>query len=151
MRGREPLALLTKAGGFGPPDLFVSLAEGGGGVNQPVLGVTMGDPAGVGPEIIARAGAERSVRAASRPVVFGAAATMREALALVGSPLTLHAVERIADCRWAEGTLEVLDFANVDMATLPRCEVSAAAGRAGYEYLERARFAWPWPARSRPS
>ena len=32
----------------------------------------------------------------------------------------------------------MLDFANVDMATLPRCEVSAAAGRAGYEYLERA-------------
>ncbi len=89
-------------------------------MNQPVLGVTMGDPAGVGPEIIARAGAERSVRAGSRPVVFGAASTMREALALVGSPLTLHAVERIADCRWGEGTLEVLDFGNVDMATLPR-------------------------------
>jgi 4-hydroxythreonine-4-phosphate dehydrogenase len=52
--------------------------------------------------------------------------------------VTLHAVDRIADCRWADGTLEVLDFANVDMATLPRCEVSAAAGRAGYEYLERA-------------
>ena len=78
------------------------------------------------------------MRAASRPVVLGAAATMREALALVGSPLTLHAVERIADCRWAEGTLEVLDFANVDMATLPRCEVSAAAGRAGYEYSSAA-------------
>ena len=52
-------------------------------MSQPVLGVTMGDPAGVGPEIIARAGAEPSVRSASRPVVLGAAATMREALALV--------------------------------------------------------------------
>ena len=107
-------------------------------MNHPVLGVTMGDPAGVGPEIIARAAAESGVRRLSRPVVLGAASTMREALALVGSPLALHAVERIADCRWAEGTLEVLDLANVDMATLPRCEVSAAAGRAGYEYLERA-------------
>jgi 4-phospho-D-threonate 3-dehydrogenase / 4-phospho-D-erythronate 3-dehydrogenase len=107
-------------------------------VNQPVLGVTMGDPAGVGPEIIARAGAEASVRKLCRPVVLGAASTMREALALVGSPLTLHTVQRVADCRWADGTLEVLDFANVDMATLPRCEVSAAAGRAGYEFLERA-------------
>jgi 4-phospho-D-threonate 3-dehydrogenase / 4-phospho-D-erythronate 3-dehydrogenase len=107
-------------------------------VNQPVLGVTMGDPAGVGPEIIARAGAEASVRSACRPLVLGAATTMREALALVGSPLRLHTVERVADCRWADGTLEVLDFANVDMATLPRGEVSAAAGRAGYEFLERA-------------
>jgi 4-hydroxythreonine-4-phosphate dehydrogenase len=104
----------------------------------PVLGVTMGDPAGVGPEIIARAGAEPAVRARCRPVVIGAASTMREALALVGAPLTAHVVGGVADCRWAEGTLEVLDVPNVDMATLPRAEVSAAAGRAAYAYIERA-------------
>jgi 4-phospho-D-threonate 3-dehydrogenase / 4-phospho-D-erythronate 3-dehydrogenase len=107
-------------------------------VKHPVLGVTMGDPAGVGPEIIARAAAEPAVRATSRPVVIGSASTMQEALALVGSRLALHAVGRIADCRWADGTLEVLDLANVDMTTLPRREVSAAAGRAAYEYIERA-------------
>jgi len=106
-------------------------------MKRPVLGVTMGDPAGVGPEIIARAVAEPAVRAACRPVVIGAAATMREALALIGGAQTLHAVSRVADCRWAEGTVEVLDLGNVDMATLPRCEVSAAAGRAAYEYIER--------------
>src|SRR5205823_1894714 len=82
--------------------------------------VTMGDPAGVGPEIIARAAAEAAVRSASRPVVVGAASTMSAALALVSSPLTLHAVKRVADCRWADGTLEVLDLANVDMAALRR-------------------------------
>jgi len=107
-------------------------------MKRPILGVTMGDPAGVGPEIIARAAAEPALRAASRPVVIGAAATMAEALALIGSPLTLHAVRRVAECRWADGTLEVLDLANVDMATLPRAEVSAAAGRAAYAYIERA-------------
>jgi 4-hydroxythreonine-4-phosphate dehydrogenase len=107
-------------------------------MKRPVLGVTMGDPAGVGPEIIARAAAEPGVRAACRPVVIGAAATMREAVALVGGRQALHAVSRVADCRWAEGTMEVLDLGNVDMATLPRCEVSAAAGRAAYEYIERA-------------
>jgi 4-hydroxythreonine-4-phosphate dehydrogenase len=107
-------------------------------MRSPVLGVTMGDPAGVGPEIIARAGAEPAVRASCRPVVVGSAAAMREALALIGAPLTARVVDRIADCRWAEGTLEVLDLGNVDMTTLPRGEVSAAAGRAAYEYIERA-------------
>ena len=107
-------------------------------MKRPILGVTMGDPAGVGPEIIARAAAEPAVRATSRPVVIGAAAAMGEALALIGRPLALHAVARVADCRWADGTLEVLDLANVDMATLARAEVSAAAGRAAYEYIERA-------------
>jgi 4-hydroxythreonine-4-phosphate dehydrogenase len=113
-------------------------AEGGRRMKRPVLGVTMGDPAGVGPEIIARAAAEPSVRTACRPVVIGAAATMGEALALVGGPLALRAVAGVADCRWADGTLEVLDLANVDMATLPRGEVSAAAGRAAYACIERA-------------
>jgi 4-hydroxythreonine-4-phosphate dehydrogenase len=107
-------------------------------VKQPILGVTMGDPAGVGPEIIARAAAESAVRRDSRPVVIGAASTMRAALGLVGSPLTLHAVTRIADCRWADGTLEVLDLGNVDMESLPRAAVSAAAGKAAYDYIERA-------------
>jgi 4-hydroxythreonine-4-phosphate dehydrogenase len=105
-------------------------------VKNPILGVTMGDPAGVGPEIIARACAERDVRARCRPLVIGAASTMKDALALVASPLALHAVKGAADCRWEEGALEVLDLGNVDMTTLPRCRVSAAAGRAAYAYIE---------------
>jgi 4-hydroxythreonine-4-phosphate dehydrogenase len=107
-------------------------------VKQPILGVTMGDPAGVGPEIIARAAAEPAVRRDSRPVVIGAASTMQAALGLIGSPLALHAVRRVAECRWGEGTLEVLDLANVDMDALPRAAVSGAAGKAAYEFIERA-------------
>jgi len=107
-------------------------------VKRPILGVTMGDPAGVGPEIIARALAEPAVIASSRPVVIGSAAIMKEALGLVGSPLALHVVRGIADSRWDAQTLECLDLGNVEAATLPRGEVSAAAGRAAYDYIERA-------------
>ncbi len=107
-------------------------------MKRPILGVTMGDPAGVGPEIIARAFAEPAVIASSRPVVIGSAAIMKEALGLVGSPLALHVVRGIADSRWEAQTLECLDLGNVEAATLPRGEVSAAAGRAAYDYIERA-------------
>jgi len=107
-------------------------------VKRPILGVTMGDPAGVGPEIIARALAEPAVIASSRPVVIGSAAIMKEALGLVGSPLALHVVRGIADSRWEARTLECLDLGNVEAATLPRGEVSAVAGRAAYDYIERA-------------
>lgn len=107
-------------------------------MNRPVLGITMGDPAGVGPEIIARACAEPAVSDRSRPLVIGSAGVLREALGLVGSPLALHAVSDVAGCRWQVGSLECLDVASLDPATLPRGEVSAAAGRAAYEYIERA-------------
>jgi 4-hydroxythreonine-4-phosphate dehydrogenase len=111
---------------------------GGAPVSRPVLGVTMGDPAGVGPEIIARACAEPGAQAASRPVVIGSAAVMRDAVALVGAPLAVRPVADVSECRWSGGSLECLDLDNVDVGTVPRAAVSAAAGRAAYEYIERA-------------
>ncbi len=135
--GAEIVALL-EAGRLRTAGHVRLAPEGGDGMRRPILGVTMGDPAGVGPEIIVRAAAEPEVRGTSRPVVIGSASTLGEALALVGSPLRLHGVTRVAECRWRPGTLEVLDLANVDMATLPRARVSAAAGRAAYEYIETA-------------
>jgi len=107
-------------------------------VKNPILAVTMGDPAGVGPEIIARACAEPGVLRACRPLVVGAATTMREALALVGSPLGLRSARSVEECHWDGASLEVLDVVDVDMATLPRGAVSAAAGRAAYAAIERA-------------
>ncbi|HEY3068316.1 MAG TPA: 4-hydroxythreonine-4-phosphate dehydrogenase PdxA [Methylomirabilota bacterium] len=107
-------------------------------VSIPVLGVTMGDPAGVGPEIVARAAAMPAVARVARLVVIGSAAAMREAVALTGVPLAVRAIESVGDAAAANGSLDCLDLGNVDMATLPRGEVSAAAGRAAYEYIERA-------------
>jgi 4-hydroxythreonine-4-phosphate dehydrogenase len=107
-------------------------------MNRPLLGVTMGDPAGVGPEIIARAFAERDVVRGSRPVVIGSAAVMREALHVVASPLHLRTVSAMSDCRGETGALECLDLDNVDVPSVPKCAVSGAAGRAAYEYIERA-------------
>jgi 4-hydroxythreonine-4-phosphate dehydrogenase len=105
---------------------------------RPIVGVTMGDPAGVGPEIIVRACLEASVRRQSRPVVIGSADVMREAVGLVGAPLAVRPVGRVAACRWTDGDLECLDLANVDAGTLPRGAVSASAGRAAYEYIVKA-------------
>ena len=107
-------------------------------MRRPIVAVTMGDPAGVGPEIIVKACAEQAVARISRPVVIGSAAVMREAIELVGAPLRLHPVTRIEECGWAEGALECLDLGNVDVGTLPRRTVSAAAGRAAYEYIVKA-------------
>ncbi len=95
----------------------------------PVLGITMGDPAGVGPEITAKALAHPEVVASCRPVVIGDRSVMAATLALLRSPLVLHAVFR-------PGHLECLDLANVDCATLPKSTVSAEAGRAAYAYIE---------------
>ncbi len=102
----------------------------------PLLGITMGDPAGVGPEIIAKALARPEVAAACRPVVIGDRSVMAETLALLRSPLALAAVRDVGECRFAPGTIECLDLGLVDAATLPRGAVSADAGRAAYACIE---------------
>jgi len=102
----------------------------------PVLGITMGDPAGVGPEITAKALAHAEVTAACRPVVIGDRSVMAATLALLRSPLGLHAVSSVEACEFRPGQLECLDLGNVDCATLPKSTVSADAGRAAYAYIE---------------
>jgi 4-hydroxythreonine-4-phosphate dehydrogenase len=104
----------------------------------PVLGITMGDPAGVGPEITAKALARPEVAAACHPIVIGDRSVMAATLSLLRSPLTLHAVASVDDCEFEPGHLECLDLANVDLGTLPKATVSAEAGRAAYAYIETA-------------
>jgi 4-hydroxythreonine-4-phosphate dehydrogenase len=96
----------------------------------------MGDPAGVGPEITAKALARPDVIASCRPVVIGDRSVMEATLQLLRSPLMLHRVTDIAECRFAPGTIECLDLGNVDAARLPKGVVSAEAGKAAYAYIE---------------
>jgi 4-phospho-D-threonate 3-dehydrogenase / 4-phospho-D-erythronate 3-dehydrogenase len=104
----------------------------------PLLGITMGDPAGVGPEICAKALALPDVTSACRAVVIGDRSVMEATLAMLRSPLALHMVSKPAECRFERDTIECLDLANVDAATLLRAQVSAGAGRAAYAYIEKA-------------
>ena len=102
----------------------------------PVLGITMGDPAGVGPEIIAKALARPAVTSSCRPVVIGDRSVMAATLDLLHSPLELHAVGSPAECRFVPGAVECLDLGNVDAERLLKARVSAEAGRAAYAYIE---------------
>ncbi len=107
-------------------------------IRLPLLGITMGDPAGVGPEITAKALATPEIVSTCRPVVIGDRSVMEATLGVLRSAQRLHAVSRPAECRFEPGTIECLDLANVDAAALPRAQVSAEAGRAAYAYIERA-------------
>jgi len=104
----------------------------------PLLGITMGDPAGVGPEIAAKALSSPQVASACRALIIGDGAIMQATLDLLCSPLRLHPVGSLFECVFAPGTIECLDLRNVDAATLPRGAVSPGAGRAAYAYIETA-------------
>jgi len=106
-------------------------------MERPILGITMGDPASIGPEIAAKALAEPGVYAKARPFVIGDRNAMADALRITRLPLTLNPIEGAAEARFSIGTLDVLDLANVDMARLEYGKVSAMCGKASVEYIER--------------
>jgi 4-phospho-D-threonate 3-dehydrogenase / 4-phospho-D-erythronate 3-dehydrogenase len=106
-------------------------------VSRPVLGVTMGDPAGVGPEIAAKALADRQVRDSARPLVIGDARVLAAAGRNAGLNLQVRTLTQVSEASFAADRIEVLDLANADPAAFAIGRVSAVCGRAAYEYIER--------------
>lgn len=103
----------------------------------PILGITMGDPAGIGPEVSAKALAEPAVRKAARLLVIGDARTVADAARLARVSLPVRPVHRVGDATWAADAIEVLDLENVDPAAFAFGRVNAMSGRAAYAYIER--------------
>jgi 4-phospho-D-threonate 3-dehydrogenase / 4-phospho-D-erythronate 3-dehydrogenase len=104
----------------------------------PLLGITMGDPAGIGPEVTARALADPVVRKAARLIVIGDTRAMAAAVRLAGLDLGVRPLAGVAGATGAADTVEVLDLANADPAAFAVGRVSPLCGRAAYEYIERA-------------
>jgi 4-hydroxythreonine-4-phosphate dehydrogenase len=105
---------------------------------KPVLAVTLGDAAGTGPELIVKAFEDAEVHEACRPVVVGSAEVMRAAVKIVGAKSEVRVIGRAEEANGEAGVVEVIDLANLDVATLERGKVNAATGRAAYEAIKRA-------------
>jgi 4-hydroxythreonine-4-phosphate dehydrogenase len=105
---------------------------------QPVVAITMGDPAGIGPEVVIRAFADRGAAAGARKVVFGDARVMERAVAVTGAALGVRPIRSPQEGRFGPSELEVVDLANADPAAFAAGEVSAVCGRASWEYVEAA-------------
>lgn len=108
---------------------------------KPRLAITMGDAAGVGPEIVMKALARRDVYASCRPFVIGDAARLAEAGQIVnkfaGVSAGLHRITDPDAARFEAGTIDCLDLGLIP-AGLPFGQVSAAAGHAAHEYVRLA-------------
>lgn len=106
---------------------------------KPVLAVTMGDPAGTGPELLVKGLRADEVQSVCRPVIIGDAAVMRAATEIVAPGARVEVIARASEAADVPaGAIPVIDLGNVDVARLVRGEVSPACGQAAYEYIRRA-------------
>lgn len=109
----------------------------GAAASLPVIAITMGDPSGIGPEVIMKALARGEVHAVCRPLVVGDAGRLREAGRIVGSTLGVDALESAADANFDSSAVQCVDLKLVP-ADLPFGKVSATAGEAAYRYIAKA-------------
>lgn len=105
---------------------------------RPILAITMGDPAGIGPEIVVRALSHKSTYEECRPIVTGDAAVISEAVRLLGLDLKVNAVDKVSDAKFEYGTIDVFDLHCVDMSTFKFGEVQPQCGNAAFVSIKKA-------------
>jgi 4-hydroxythreonine-4-phosphate dehydrogenase len=104
---------------------------------RPIIAITMGDASGVGPEIIMKALARADVAALCRPLVVGDAARLREAGAILRSPLAVNALATPEQARYISGAVDCIDLGLIPPGH-PWGTLSPVSGEGAYRYIERA-------------
>ena len=105
---------------------------------KPIVGITMGDPASIGPEIACKMFAEKTVYDFCRPLIVGDSACLSEGMKVGKVTLQLNPIKKASEGKFVHGTIDVIDLHNVDMKNLRMGEPQAMAGKACVEYIKRA-------------
>ncbi|MCK9990585.1 MAG: 4-hydroxythreonine-4-phosphate dehydrogenase PdxA [Rugosibacter sp.] len=110
--------------------------------DRPAVGIVIGDPAGIGPEVIAKSWLTGKLHEACRPVLIGSAAAMERALGFIGKKASINVItdpsKVISDLADQVETLDILDTGRMQGDALPLGEDTAVGGRVSAEWLEEA-------------
>lgn len=105
-------------------------------MEKSLIGVPMGDPAGVGAEIIVKALASGELDDVARVFVVGDKQVIEQALKSCGLSMEVIAIERPANGHYEKHIINLLDLHDVDMQKLQMGRVQAMCGKAAYAYIE---------------
>ena len=103
----------------------------------PVIGITMGDAAGIGPEIIAKSYAKHDLATMARAVVIGDAGRLRKAAGLLGLDVRVRPIASVDEARFEQGVIDCFDLPLIP-DDLPFGKLSAVAGDAAFRFIEKA-------------
>jgi 4-hydroxythreonine-4-phosphate dehydrogenase len=106
-------------------------------MTRPTIAITMGDPAGIGPEVIMKALAQPYANEICNPLVVGDANRLRKAAAMVGVKLDVDSLTSAEQANFGATAVQCLDLKNVP-DDLPFGQMSPVAGDAAYRYIEKA-------------
>jgi len=106
-------------------------------MERPIIAITMGDPAGIGPEIIVKSFLDGALHDKCKPLVVGDAKTIENMVGKLGASLQVKAIQEVAKARFDPEIIDVFDLNNVDQDQLEMGKVSAMAGNAAFEAVKK--------------
>jgi 4-hydroxythreonine-4-phosphate dehydrogenase len=106
--------------------------------DKPLLAVTIGDPSGIGPEIVVKALQDRSIYTIMRPVLVGTVGVVQKALDAIKSSDTVIRVGKAAEAKCEPGTIEVISPSNWEGMEFPVGKHDAGSGAASHLWVEEA-------------
>ena len=101
------------------------------------IAVPIGDPAGVGPEIVAKSVASKEVFDVAECVIVGDKKIMENAIRITGADLKIRVITAPEEGDYSEGILNLIDLDNVDMNAFEFGKVSGMCGKAAYAYIAK--------------
>lgn len=104
---------------------------------KPLIAIPIGDPAGIGPEIVAKALANKDVFNTTRCIVIGDKDVMENAIKIAKVDLKINIVEEPEEGTYEEGILNLINLDNIIFKELELGQVSAMCGKAAYAYIEK--------------
>lgn len=106
-------------------------------MNKVLIAVPIGDPAGVGPEIVAKSIAAMKVFEQARVIVVGDKKIMENAIKIADTNLKINVINNPEEGIFEENILNLIDLDNIDMNKFELGKISGMCGKAAYEYIER--------------
>ncbi len=104
-------------------------------MEKPIIAITMGDAAGIGPEVVVKALLSEEIYSNCRPLVVGAGVAMEDAIKLVKKSIKLHPVKTAAETKGQFGVIDILDMHNLERGEIIMGKICKACGRASMEFI----------------
>lgn len=103
-----------------------------------IIGIPMGDPSGVGPEIVVKSLNHEELYQMCNPVVFGDRKVLKQAMGFCSLNLEINVINEPSEGKYKYGTIDLIDLDNVDTDSLEIGKVQAMSGKAAFEYIRAA-------------
>jgi 4-phospho-D-threonate 3-dehydrogenase / 4-phospho-D-erythronate 3-dehydrogenase len=105
--------------------------------NKPIIGITMGDPAGIGPEIAVKALLHQSVYDSCKPLLVGNAIVFEKIIKHLNYNCTINKITNVADAKFVYNCIDVYEVENVSLNNFAFGEINAACGNAAFEAVKQ--------------